>query len=73
MRDECAVDVVEIVKKTARLAMCIFLQGWLVVSSKWCMQNLILFLCCTQSPFGMRMRTGKASCRILFEGSRIEL
>lgn len=34
MRDGCAADV-EIVKKTARLAMCIFLQGLLVASSKW--------------------------------------
>ena len=34
MRDECTVGVVEIVKKIARLAMCIILHGLLAASSK---------------------------------------
>ena len=73
MRDECTVDVVEIVKKRARLAMCKFLQDLLVASSKWCIRYSILFLCCTQSLFRMGMRTEEASCRFLFEAGRIEL
>ena len=73
MRDECTVDVVEIVKKRARLAMFIFLQELLVASSKWCMRYSILFLDCTQNLFRMRMRTEEVSCRFLFEADRIEL
>ena len=37
MRDKCTLGVDEIAKKTARLAMCIILQGLLVASSKRCM------------------------------------